>query len=134
MSEHPAKDQVFISKLSGIILANLEDENFDVKELVHEAGISHYSLKRRLQAITNKTVKQFIREVRLQKAMEILQNEEVTISDVAYRVGFSSPAYFNTCFHELFGFTPGTVKRGDFVNTIKADTLPVKQKRKGPAR
>ena len=98
MSEHPVKDQIFISKLSGIILANLENENFGIKELVHEAGTSHYSLKRRLQAITNKTVKQFIREVRLQKAMEILQHEEVNITEVAYRVGFSSPAYFNTCF------------------------------------
>ncbi|MBN1791460.1 MAG: helix-turn-helix domain-containing protein [Bacteroidales bacterium] len=118
MGEHPAKDQLFINKLSGIILSNLEDESFGVSELVHQAGISHYSLKRRLQAITNRSVKQFIREVRLQKAMEILQQEEVNISEVAYRVGFSSPAYFNTCFHELFGFPPGEVKKGDFVSTI----------------
>jgi len=129
MSEHPVKDQIFISKLSGIILANLEDENFGVKELSHEAGTSHYSLKRRLQAITNKTVKQFIREVRLQKAMEILQHEEVNISEVAYRVGFSSPAYFNTCFHELFGYPPGAVRKGDFVNTLKTNSLQVKKKK-----
>ncbi len=134
MSEHPAKDHLLISKLSGIILANLEDESFGVNELVHQAGISHYYLKRRLQAITNKTIKQFIREVRLQKAMEILQQEEVNISEVAYRVGFSSPAYFNTCFHELYGYPPGEVKKGDFVNTIKADSLPVEQMRKGPTR
>lgn len=71
MSGHPVKDQVFISKLTGIILANLGNENFGVNDLVHEAGISHYSLNRRLNAITNKTIRQFIREVRLQRALEM---------------------------------------------------------------
>jgi TolB-like protein/AraC-like DNA-binding protein len=121
MSEHPAKDLVFISRLSGIILANLEDENFGVKELVKEAGTSYYSLKRRLKAITNHSLKHFIREVRLRRAMEILQHEEVNIAEVAYKVGFSSPAYFNTCFHELFGYPPGAVKKGDFVNSFKTN-------------
>jgi TolB-like protein/AraC-like DNA-binding protein len=117
MSEHPVKDQIFISKLTEIILANLGNENFGINELVQEAGISHYSLTRRLNAITNKTIKQFIREVRLQRALEMLQNEEVNISEVAYKVGFRSPAYFNTCFHEFFGFPPGAVKKGDYVRT-----------------
>lgn len=134
MSEHPVKDQLLISKLSGIVLANLEDEKFGVKELAHQAGMSHYSLKRRLQAITNRSVKQFIREVRLQKALEILQQEEVNISEVAYRVGFSSPSYFNTCFHELYGFPPGEVKKGDFANAIKVDSLSPEAQRKVPAR
>jgi TolB-like protein/AraC-like DNA-binding protein len=130
MSEHAVKDQIFISKLTGIILANLGNESFGVNELVHEAGISHYSLNRRLHSITNKTIKQFIREVRLQKAMEMLQNEDVNISEVAYKVGFGSPAYFNTCFHEFFGFPPGAVKKGDFVKAKETGSVHVKQKQK----
>jgi TolB-like protein/AraC-like DNA-binding protein len=130
VSEHPVKDQIFISKLTEIILANLGNENFGVNELVLEAGISHYSLTRRLHAITNKTIKQFIREVRLKRALEMLQNEEVTVSEVAYKVGFSSPAYFNTCFHELFGFAPGAVKKGDFVKSKETDAASVRQKQK----
>jgi TolB-like protein/Tfp pilus assembly protein PilF len=63
----------------------------------------------------------------LQKALEILQNEEVNISEVAYRVGFNSPAYFNTCFHELFGFPPGEVKKGDFVNTIVTNSPQIEK-------
>jgi hypothetical protein len=59
----------------------------------------------------------------------MLQNEEVTISEVAYKVGFGSPAYFNTCFHELFGFPPGAVKKGDFVKTKGKDSAPVRQKK-----
>jgi len=135
VSEHPVKDQIFISKLTEIILANLGNENFGINELVREAGISHYSLTRRLHAITNKTIKQFIREVRLQKAMKMLQNEELSISDVAYKVGFGSPAYFNTCFHEFFGFPPGAVKKGDFLNTKMAESPKIGQKqKKSPGR
>jgi TolB-like protein/AraC-like DNA-binding protein/Tfp pilus assembly protein PilF len=130
MSEHPVKDQIFISKLTGIILENLRNENFSVKELVLEAGISHYSLNQRLHEITNKTIKQFIREVRLQRALEMLQNENVSISDVAFKVGFGSPAYFNTCFHKFFGFPPGAVKKGDFVKTEETDSVHVRQKQK----
>lgn len=122
MSEYPAKDKIFISKLIEIIRANLGNENFGVNELVHETGISHYSLKRRLQAITNKSIKQFIREVRLQKAFEMLQNEEVHASEVAYRVGFGSPAYFNTCFHDFYGFSPGAVRKGDFTISKETDS------------
>jgi len=122
MSGHPAKDQIFISNLTEIILANLGNEKFGVNELVHEAGISHYSLNRRLQAINKKSIKQFIREVRLQKALEMLQNEEVHVSEVAYKVGFGSPAYFNTCFHEFFGFSPGAVRKGDFIRSKETDT------------
>ena len=135
MSEHPVKDKIFISRLTEIILANLGNENFGVNELTREAGISHYSLTRRLYAITNKTIRQFIRDVRLQKAMEMLQNEEVHVSEVAYKVGFGSPAYFNTCFHKFFGFPPGAVKKGDFLNTKMEESPKIGQKqKKSPGR
>jgi TolB-like protein/AraC-like DNA-binding protein/Tfp pilus assembly protein PilF len=130
VSEHPVKDQIFISKLTEIILANLGNENFGVNELVQQSGLSHYSLTRRLQAISNKTIKQFIREVRLQRALEMLQKEEVTISEVAYKVGFGSPAYFNTCFHEFFGYPPGAVKKGDFVKTKEPGSSDFGQRQK----
>ena len=131
MCGHPGKDQIFIAKLSEIILANLGNEDFGVNELVKKAGISHYSINRRLKAITNKSIKQFIREVRLQKALEILQNEEVHVSEVAYKVGFGSPAYFNTCFHDFFGFPPGAIKKGDYtgVNEMKPVNVRDKQKK-----
>jgi AraC-like DNA-binding protein/TolB-like protein len=111
MAEPQSAGQVFIRKLTDIIYANLGNENFGVKELVHESGMSRSGLNRRLNKIKNKTVSQFIREVRLQKAFEMLQNEELTAYEVAYKVGFSSPAYFNTCFHEFYGYPPGKVKK-----------------------
>jgi uncharacterized protein (TIGR02145 family) len=130
MIEHLPKDQIFISKLSEIIQANLGNENYSIKELAHELGISHYSLSKRLYAITNKTFKQFIREARLQKAFQLLQNEEFTVSEIAYKVGFSSPAYFNTCFHEFFGYPPGQVKRTTNNNAGEINSIKVKSKHK----
>lgn len=65
MTEHLSIDQVFINKLTDIILANLGDENFGVKELADESGLSFYRLNRRLHSINKKTTNQFIREIRL---------------------------------------------------------------------
>ncbi len=113
MTGNSTVDQIFIRKLRDIILSNIENENFGVKELAHQSGLSRYSLNRRLLAITKKTCNQFIRETRLLKAMELLQNETVTVSEIAYKVGFGSPAYFNKCFHSLYGFSPGKIKKGD---------------------
>ena len=112
MPEPLTTDQLFIRKLVEIVMANLENENFGVKELAHDSGMSRARLNRRLNVITKKSINQFIREVRLQKALEILKNESVTVSEVAFKVGFNSPNYFNTCFHEYFGYPPGKVKKG----------------------
>lgn len=113
MSELLTNDQIFINKLTEIIHVNIQNEDFGVKELARESGMSLYSLSRKLHSATRKTVNQFIREVRLRKALELLQREDITASEVAYKVGFGSPGYFNKCFHKSFGYPPGKVKRGD---------------------
>jgi TolB-like protein/AraC-like DNA-binding protein/Tfp pilus assembly protein PilF len=111
MNDQSSIDHAFTRKLTEIIRANLENENFGIKELVRETGMSRFNLNRKLQFISRKTINQFIREVRLQKAMEMLLQESVTASEVAFKVGFSSPAYFSTCFSEYFGYPPGEVKK-----------------------
>jgi AraC-like DNA-binding protein/tetratricopeptide (TPR) repeat protein len=112
MTESLSPDQLFIRRLADIILENLGNENFGVKELARESGMSLYSLSRRLHSINRKTVNQFIREVRLHKALEMLQNDQYTVSEVAFKTGFGSASYFNKCFHEFFGYPPGKVKKG----------------------
>ena len=99
----------FIKRLTNIVEANLSDENFGVEDLVREMGISHITLHRKLKTISNQTISQFIREIRLKKSKELLLNEDLTVSEIAYRVGFGSPTYFNKCFHEFFGYPPGVV-------------------------
>ncbi len=110
MNSELSMDQVFIEKLTNILEVNLDKEQFGVKEFAKEAGLSRAKLHRKLQSITGKSSSKFICEYRLKKAMEMLQNDVATVSEIAYRVGFSSPTYFNTCFHDHYGYTPGEVK------------------------
>ncbi len=100
----------FIQKLTTLVEANLANEHFGPEELAKEAGMSHSNLNRKLNTISNQSASQFIREVRLKKAKELLQNEEATVAEIAYRVGFGSATYFNKCFHEYFGYAPGEMR------------------------
>lgn len=103
-------NQALIEKLTKILEANLDKEHFGVKNLAKEAGLSRSQLHRKLKSLIHKSPSRFIREFRLEKAMEMLQNNEATASEIAYRVGFNSPTYFNTCFHDYYGYPPGEVK------------------------
>ncbi len=111
MTEPLSMDQVFIRKLTEIVLANLTDENFTVGKLAEQAAMSRVSVHRRIKSIKNQDASQFIREVRLKRAMEMLQNNEGTASEIAFRVGFGSPTYFIKCFHDYYGFPPGEVRK-----------------------
>jgi AraC-like DNA-binding protein len=111
MTEPLSNDQIFISKLTEVVLENLKNEKFGVKELVRELNMSHYGLSRKLYLINGKKVNPFIHEIRMKKALELLQSEDTTAAEVSYNVGFSSPSYFNKCFHEYFGYPPGKVIR-----------------------
>ena len=111
MSRFASTDQDLIRKLTEIILANLSNENFGVSELAKETGMNYFSLNRKLRSIVKKTTSQFINEIRLQRAKEILEQEDITAAEVGYRVGYSSPAYFSRCFNEHFGYPPGEIKK-----------------------
>lgn len=104
-------EQEFIGKLKQLTLDHLEDEKFGGKELALALGMSWSTLNRKVQAITGKHISQLIREIRLQKALELLQENNATAAEVAYKVGFGGPAYFNKSFKEFFGFPPGEVKK-----------------------
>lgn len=117
MKDLSSIDAAFTGELNKIIFANLENEHFGVKELAREIGMSRFHLNRKLHFIYHKTINQYIRELRLQRAMELLHNEYITASEVAFKVGFSSPAYFSTCFSEYYGFPPGEAKKRDIINS-----------------
>ena len=110
MNSELSMDQALIEKLTHILEVNLDKEYFGVKELAKEAGLSRSQLLRKLKSIKGISTSRFICEYRLQKAMVMLQNNVATASEIAYRVGFSSPTYFNTCFHDYYGYPPGEVK------------------------
>lgn len=117
MKDLSSFDSAFIKKLNEIIFTNLENEHFGVKELAYEMGMSRFKINSKLHVIFQNTTNQYIREVRLLKALEMLQQKNVTASEVAFKVGFSSPSYFNTCFSEHYGYPPGEVKRRSLCNS-----------------
>jgi len=104
-------ENAFLKKLEEIIEENLSDSGFGVEQLAAKMSMSYSSLWRRVSKYTGKSANQFIKEIRLGKAMEILRKEDVTISEVAYRTGFNSPNYFSTCFLDFFGYSPGELKK-----------------------
>jgi TolB-like protein/AraC-like DNA-binding protein len=97
----------FIIRLRKIVEANLDNEQFGVNELAQISGLSRSHIHRRLKTFSNKSVSQFIREVRLEKAKEFLEEGNFTGSEIAYKVGFGSPSYFIKSFHDYFGYPPG---------------------------
>lgn len=108
--EEKSSGKTLIDKLTKEIEANLNNDQFGVDNLAQAVGMSRSSLHRKLHKQLGISTSQFIREYRLKRAREILRLEDVTASEVAYRVGFSSATYFNTCFHKFHGYTPGEVK------------------------
>lgn len=100
-------EQNFLNRLTEITEANLNNEQFGVSDLAEKAGISRSQIHRKLKSISNQSVSQFIREVRLNKAKDLLEQNKLTVSEIAYEVGFGSPSYFIKCFHENYGYAPG---------------------------
>jgi TolB-like protein/AraC-like DNA-binding protein/Tfp pilus assembly protein PilF len=111
MTEPISMNQALIRKLTDITIANISNGHFGVEELAKEAGISRITLYRKIKSIKNQDASQFIRELRLRHSMELLQKNAATVSEVAFMVGFTDPAYFNKCFHDFFGFPPGKFKK-----------------------
>lgn len=112
-------NNTLLEKLRKAVHDNLTNDQFGVEALAREIGMSRSQLHRRLHNATGQSVTQFIREYRLQLAMEMLRQGELTAAEVADRVGFGSATYFNKCFHAYYGFPPGEAKTraGDVANT-----------------
>ena len=101
---------MFLEKLKRQVDENLTNDQFGVEELAKNIGMSRSQLHRKLITATGKSVSQFIREHRLERGMELLKEGELNAAQVADRIGFGSPTYFNKCFNEYYGFPPGEVK------------------------
>ena len=103
------KDQTLTQQLDQLIEEHLTDESFGVDSLASAIGYSRSHLHRRVLRASGKSVSQYIREYRLNKALSILRKEHLNVSEVAYRVGFGSASYFSRTFTRYFGFPPSEV-------------------------
>lgn len=103
-------DRKFVSEFTAIVERNVANESFTVEDICKDLGISRVQLYRKVKALMNVNVSDYILSTRLQKAKYLLQHEELSISEISYKVGFSSPAYFSTVFKSKFGVTPKAFK------------------------
>jgi signal transduction histidine kinase/DNA-binding response OmpR family regulator len=103
-------DRKFVNEFTSLVESNVSNEDFSVEDICRTMGISRVQLYRKVKALLNVNVNDFILNTRLQKAKYLLQYEELSIGEIAYKVGFSSPAYFSTVFKSKFGVTPKAFK------------------------
>ena len=102
-------DKKFMNTLIHIIEEHISEEEFRTDVLSNGLGMSRMHMHRKLKALTGKSSSQYIRFVKLRKAKEMIKNKQGNISEIAYSLGFSSPAYFTRCFKEEFGFPPSGI-------------------------
>lgn len=102
----PPMEEQFIQKAVAVIETHLDDPHFDAEGLETALNLSRMQLYRKLKSITNASATEFIRQVRLQRAAQLLESGQFNVSEVAYRVGFNDPAYFSRCFKKEFGKAP----------------------------
>jgi signal transduction histidine kinase/DNA-binding response OmpR family regulator len=107
----PSMEEKFLMRVKKVVEEHLDDENFSVEELSKQVGMSRAQLHRKLIALTGKSASRFVRNYRLEHAYQLLEKKVGTVSEIAYRVGYSSPAYFTKCFTEDFGISPSQVKK-----------------------
>lgn len=105
------EDEKFVDKVTKYIEAHLDDTDLSVEQMATDIGMSRVQLYRRLVSVTGKTPSEFIRLIRLRHAERLLAESQLTVSEIAYRVGFSSQRYFSKCFKDLYGYMPSQYKR-----------------------
>lgn len=107
---HQKTGSSLLPKLDQCIAANLKNEQFGVDQLASEIGMSRSNLYRKLKALENKNISQYIREFRLKEARRLLLETELNTGEIAHEVGFGSVSYFSRSFSEFYGCSPSKAR------------------------
>ena len=105
-------ERKFLIEFEALIEKNLADSTLSVEKLSHELGMSRVQLFRKISALTNKNVSDYIADFKLQKAKALLTNSDKTIAEIAYETGFNNPSYFTTFFKQKTNQTPTEWRNG----------------------
>ncbi len=106
----PTLDDIFLQKIRQVIEDKMGESEFGILHLCRAVNLGHTQVFRKMKALTCDNPTIFIRKMRLQKALHLLQTTELNISEIAYDVGFSDPNYFTRAFHEHFGESPSAMR------------------------
>lgn len=107
------RDEKFLSSVVDVIMKNLDNENFAVKDITDELHVSRSLLHIKLKSLIDLSVIEFVHNIRMKEARERL-SQGMNVSEASFAVGISDPNYFTKCFKKQFGQTPS-----DFIRTLK---------------
>lgn len=99
-------DEVFLKKMDDIVQLHFHDSEFSIEDLMNGLHISRSNFYRKIKGVLDLTPNEYLRLERLKQAAKLLNDQEYSVTDVCYRVGFSSPSYFSKCFKKQFGVLP----------------------------
>ena len=100
----------FIRRFQAVVDERLTDSDLSVEDIASELALSRVQLYRKVKAVTGCTPVDLLRKARLTKARQLLVESDLTVSEIAYRVGFTSPSYFTKCFKDEYGTVPGEAR------------------------
>jgi signal transduction histidine kinase/ligand-binding sensor domain-containing protein/DNA-binding response OmpR family regulator len=101
-----SSDEHFLERAIKIVEENINNASLDIEFLEEELKMSNMQLYRKLKSLTNLSGNEFIKSIRLKKAVQLLETESFTIAEVSYKVGFNDPSYFSRMFKKEFGKAP----------------------------
>lgn len=106
LNQVPSGERKFLLDFELLIEKHLKDNTLSVENLSHELGMSRVQLYRKITALTNKNVNDYIAEYKIKKAKQLLADPNLNITEIAYELGFNTPSYFTTFFKQKSGQTP----------------------------
>jgi transcriptional regulator GlxA family with amidase domain len=98
-------DERFLRKAIEVVEKNISNSDLDIEHFASQVGVSRMQLYRKFNALTNMTVKEFIRSIRLKRAAQLLLEKKMNVTEIAYSVGFKDMSHFRKSFHREFGMS-----------------------------
>ena len=109
--ETPAAMSLFITRFKEAVEARLTDSDISVEDLAADLNLSRVQLYRKVKSITGSSPVELLRTARLNRGYQLLLTTDLTVSEIAYQVGFTAPSYFTKCFKEEYGMLPGDIRK-----------------------
>lgn len=113
LEQNKPKEAAFMQRINALIKVNLDDENFDTDALCTAMSLSRTQLFRRLKSLIRQAPANYIKTIRLQKAKELLETTDLTVSEVVFKTGFKTLSHFTNIFQKQYGILPSVFRRSN---------------------
>lgn len=104
------REEAFIQRFRDVVTKQMSNSDLSVENIGSELNLSRVQLYRKIKALTGQSPVELTRHIRLKRGRDLLETTDMTISEIAYKVGFTAPSYFTKCFKDEFGILPGELR------------------------